>query len=86
MWCGHAGLGHLSAATVHILVDVVGVGWRLLATWRTVVEVGLVVQRGWTIAVLLLLLLRMTLTWELPREALLRIPHHAVRSSWGGFL
>lgn len=84
MGCGHAGLGHLSAATVHILVDVVGVGWRLLATWRTVVEVGLVVQRGST--VLLLLLLRMTLTWELSREALLRIPHYAVRSSWGGFL
>lgn len=85
--CGHAGLGHLSsAAAVNVLVDVVGVGWRLLASWRTVAEVGLVVQRGWTIAMLLLLLLRVTLTRELSREALLRIPHHAVRSSWGGFL
>lgn len=83
--CGHAGLGHLSAA-VNVLVDVVGVGWRLLASWRTVAEVGLIVQRGWTIAMLLLLLLRVTLTRELSREALLRIPHHAVGSSWGGFL
>lgn len=71
---------------VQVLVDVIGVGWRLLATWRTVVEVGLVVQRWRTISVLLLLLLRVTLAWELSGEALLRIPHHTIRSSWGGFL
>lgn len=87
MGCGHTGLRHLSAA-VHVLVDVVGVGWRwLLATRWTVVEVGFVVQRWRTITMLLRrLLLRVTLTWELSREALLRIPHHTVRSGWGGFL
>lgn len=87
MGCGHAGLRHLSAA-VHVLVDVVGVSWRwLLTTWRTVVEVGFVVQRWRTITMLLRrLLLRVTLTWELSREALLRISHHTVRSGWGGFL
>lgn len=87
MGCGHAWLGHLSAA-VHVLVNVVGVGWRwLLAAGRTVVEVGFVVQRWRTITMLLRrLLLRVTLSWELSREALLRIPHHTVRSGWGGFL
>lgn len=87
MGCGHTGLGHLSAA-VHVLVDVVCVSWRwLLATRWTVVEVGFVVQRRRTITMLLRwLLLRVTLTWVLSREALLRIPHHTVRSGWGGFL
>lgn len=61
-------------------MDVVGVGRRLLTAWRTVVEVWLVVQRWWTIAMLqlLLLLLWLTLTWELSWEALLWVSHHTV--------
>lgn len=84
MGCGHAGLGLWHLATVHTLVDVVG--RRLLGA---VIEVGLVVQRGWTIAMLLLLLLLLwgvSLTWELSREALLRVSHYAVRSGGRGFL
>lgn len=83
MGCGHAGLGLWHLATVHTLVDVVG--RRLLGA---VIEVGLVVQRGWTIAMLLLLLLLwgVSLTWELSREALLRVSHYAVRSGGRGFL
>lgn len=83
MGCGHAGLGLLHLATVHTLVDVVG--RRLLGA---VIEVRLVVQRGWTIAMLLLLLLLwgVSLGWELSREALLRVSHYAVRSGGGGFL
>lgn len=83
MGCGHAGLGLLHLATVHTLVDVVG--RRLLGA---VIEVRLVVQRGWTIAMLLLLLLLwgVSLTWELSREALLRVSHYAVRSGGGGLL
>lgn len=80
---GHAGLGLWHLATVHTLVDVVG--RRLLGT---VIEVRLVVQRGWTIAMLLLLLLLwgVSLGWELSRETLLRVSHYAVRSGGGGFL
>lgn len=84
MGCGHAGLGLWHLATVHTLVDVVG--RRLLGA---VIEVRFVVQRGWTIAMLLLLLLLLwgvSLTWELSREALLRVSHYAVRSGGGGFL
>lgn len=79
---GHAGLGlHLA---VHVLVDVVRVG-RLLSARRSVVEVGLVVQRRWSIAMLRLLLL-VILARELTWEALLGISQYAFRSSWGGFL
>lgn len=79
---GHAGLWlHLA---VHVLVDVVRVG-RLLSARRSVVEVGFVVQRRWSISMLLLLLL-VILTRELTWEALLGISQYAFRSSWGGFL
>lgn len=83
MGCGHAGLGLWHLATVHTLVDVVG--HRLLGA---VIEVRLVVQRGWTIAMLLLLLLLwgVSLSWELSGETLLRVSHYAVRSGGGGFL
>lgn len=78
---GHAGLGLWHLATVHVLVDVVR---RLLtATGRTIVEVGLVVQRWWTIAKLLLLL---GVTLELSWEGLLWVSHDTVRSGGGGFL
>lgn len=76
MGCGHAGLWLRHLATVHGLVKVVG--RRLLGA---VIEVGLVMQRGWTIAMLLLLLLlllRVSLAWELSWEALLRVSHYAV--------
>lgn len=79
--CGHAGLRrHL---TVHVLVNVIRVS-RLLTARRSVVEVGLVVQRWWTIAMLLLLLV--ILARELSWEALLGISEYSFRSSWGGFL
>lgn len=79
---GHAGLGlHLA---VHVLVDVIRVG-GLLSARRSIVEVGFVVQRRWSIAMLRLLLL-VILARELTWEALLGISQYAFRSSWGGFL